>query len=582
MDRICAQVADHANMAKKILYWIFYASRPLTMSEIQHAMAVEIGDVDFDEDGIPDEELILSICTGLVAYEEEYGYLTLVHYTLQQYFEGKAGLHFPKAEVDILRVCLTYLSFTEFGSGPCPQEHLFKRRMQQRPLLRYAVPNWGAHARGNAEQLCQNMILSFLSNDAKISSSIQVLYVRNLAGRGHSHRFPKSVTALWIASFYGLTLTVRNLIRNGADMKWKTTIGDTALHRAVGSGHAEVVRLLLSDGADASTTDKSGNAPLHLAASCGPNVVFSTHIEIGHPFAFEVPWHRSEAIMLSLVAAGADVNAVNNHGETALNWAIRYGQRGPTRLLLGHGADVTIKDYTDLAPLSTAAQWGWEEVARILLQYDLEKQAQQGILADACRRAALQGYSSLLGHFLQTPYNHAIVDSEGRTLLHLASVAGSLQCVRILVSHGFDLNALDSQKRSCLHHAAVSVKSSEPIHYFLAKGLDAQQQDISGWTPLLWATKGGLHQNVAILLAVGATSVVDVGRTSDAATKLSSGMNLMVAEALRPVSLPLLSMMGKCTVTMASDHPVSAICDGCEMVRPPGLCPTLFHYVSSN
>ncbi len=112
MDRICAQVADHANMAKKILYCIFYASRPLTMSEIQHAMAVEIGDVDFDEDGIPDEEFILPICTGLVVYEEEYGYLTLVHYTLQQYFEGKAGLHFPKAEVDILRVCLTYLSFT--------------------------------------------------------------------------------------------------------------------------------------------------------------------------------------------------------------------------------------------------------------------------------------------------------------------------------------------------------------------------------------------------------------------------------------------------------------------------------------
>jgi len=555
-------------MAKKILYWIFYASRPLTMSEILHAISIEVGNVASDEDGIPDEGLVLSICTGLAVYEKEPGYLALVHYTLQQYFELKAEAHFPEAQVDIARVCLTYLSLSEFESGPCPYDHLFKNRMHKRPLLRYAVPNWGAHAQGNAEELCQDMILSFLSNDAKLSSSVQVLYVRNLAGQVYSHRFPNNVTTVWIASFYGLTLTVRHLIRNGADVIAKTTTGHTALHRAAGSGHDEVVRLLLDKGADASAADKSGNTPLHLAAApCCSDLITFMYVENGHQFAHEIPWHSSRTIVLSLLAKGADVNAVNDHGETALHWAINDGQAYSTQLLLEHGADMTMKNSIGLAPLSTAAHCGLPRIARVLVQYDLDKQIQHGILADASQRAATRGYSLILRCLLETPYDRAATDSEGRTLLHRASFGGNIQCIQELLSHGFGLDTQDTQKRTCLHHAAMSPKSSGAIHYLLAKGLNPHQEDIDGWTPLLWATKGGLAETIEVLSAAGTSIPLEPGRNSDPTTNMSSEMNIMVAEALRPVKHPPLSMIGKHPITAAFKHSLGVICDGCEMVR---------------
>ena len=94
--RVYAQDLDQATLARKALYWVFNASEPLTMSELQHALAVETGDQSLDEDNIPEEGLLLSVCNGLLIHEG--GFLSLVHYTLQEYLEHKAKTLFPEAQ----------------------------------------------------------------------------------------------------------------------------------------------------------------------------------------------------------------------------------------------------------------------------------------------------------------------------------------------------------------------------------------------------------------------------------------------------------------------------------------------------
>lgn len=94
--RVHAQNLDQATLARKALYWVFSASRPLTVSELQHALAVETGDRTLDEDNIPDEGLLLSVCNGLLIHEG--GFLSLVHYTLQEYLEQEAETLFPEAQ----------------------------------------------------------------------------------------------------------------------------------------------------------------------------------------------------------------------------------------------------------------------------------------------------------------------------------------------------------------------------------------------------------------------------------------------------------------------------------------------------
>jgi hypothetical protein len=53
IERINSQVKDQEELAKQVLWWITCAKRPLTTSELQHALAVEIGESQLDEDNLP-------------------------------------------------------------------------------------------------------------------------------------------------------------------------------------------------------------------------------------------------------------------------------------------------------------------------------------------------------------------------------------------------------------------------------------------------------------------------------------------------------------------------------------------------
>ncbi|KAI5865298.1 hypothetical protein GGS23DRAFT_594839 [Durotheca rogersii] len=101
MDRIEGQVGDQAELAKQVLSWITCAKRPLTTLELRHALAVEAGASELDEDNLPQIEDMVSVCAGLATVDEESGIIRLVHYTTQEYFERMQKHQFPNAQTDI-------------------------------------------------------------------------------------------------------------------------------------------------------------------------------------------------------------------------------------------------------------------------------------------------------------------------------------------------------------------------------------------------------------------------------------------------------------------------------------------------
>ena len=347
------------------------------MLEIQHALAVETGDLTLDEENIPEEGLLLSVCSGLVTYEKEGGFLALVHYTFQEYLEQRAKSLFPEAQVEIVRTCLTYLSFDDFEQGPCRKYRGFKVRLEQWPLLRYAVPAWGQHARQGAEEVCKDLILSFLSQSAKVSTSVQILRVRGTMGVTYTRRFPSGASPLWIASIYGLEYIVSHLVASQRQsVGCKTSWGETALHRAAACGNVKILELLLSNGADVTAKDRTGNTSLHHASFFWSG--------IGAPFILpsmqsEVWEQKARTCSVSLKVTdllldyGADVNAVNSNRRTALHLAIMNGQRSLAQLLLARGADVVLKDGFGSAPLTLASKSGYEENIANLVKVRLTK-----------------------------------------------------------------------------------------------------------------------------------------------------------------------------------------------------------------
>jgi tetratricopeptide (TPR) repeat protein len=117
--------------------------------------------------------------------------------------------------------------------------------------------------------------------------------------------------ALLHAAWKGHLVAVRWLVEHGArpsreGKEW------AALHYAAFAGHAEVVAYLLERGADINALSTNGSTPLMMAAREG-----------------------REAIARTLLAAGARRDIVNERGDDAMRWAMRYNNLQIARDIAG-------------------------------------------------------------------------------------------------------------------------------------------------------------------------------------------------------------------------------------------------------
>ena len=113
MQRIEDQMEGFRNLAKRLLGWIAYSERLMTIEEVQHALAIEPRSPNFDRDNLSDVDEIVCFCAGLVTVDEETQTIRLAHYTTQEYFRRNNN-KLPCAQQDIAISCLTYLLYKIF------------------------------------------------------------------------------------------------------------------------------------------------------------------------------------------------------------------------------------------------------------------------------------------------------------------------------------------------------------------------------------------------------------------------------------------------------------------------------------
>ena len=418
LQRIHAKGTDHAVLALKVLGWMRYAARPLGARELQHALAVEPGDAQFDEDGIPDISLVLSVCAGIVTVRENRT-VGLVHYTAQEYLERRSLDFFPNAQTEIARICLSYLMFDEFAQGPSLDDKAFDDRMEAFPLLQYTSRYWIRHARHSAEAEIRALALVFLKQDAKVASSVQASEVLESRVTMHSQRFRRNVRGLWVAAsngLYDLAVTLLQdaawieaedsegerplhraasnghdditllLVEHRADIHGQSNSGATALHYAASQGHHQIVRSLIDKGAIVGTCDKKGWTPLHLAASNGHRDILKlllyhgADIQVKDGYGATALYRAAEnghhGCVQILVEQGAQLDAKNDYDQTALHRAAEVGHASVAEILLEHGADSTIKDYYGWTPKYRALDKSYDDIARLISKFSTPPPAQ--------------------------------------------------------------------------------------------------------------------------------------------------------------------------------------------------------------
>lgn len=131
-----------------------------------------------------------------------------------------------------------------------------------------------------------------------------------LIERGAARDARGAASALAAAAFAGELDVVELLLRHGADPNLDPAFGGHALNTALLADQQEIARRLIAHGADLNLRSPAGHGT--------PPIVFAAYSQSGDP-----------AIAQQLLARGVDVNAANDHGATALGYALRSGAGTP-------------------------------------------------------------------------------------------------------------------------------------------------------------------------------------------------------------------------------------------------------------
>lgn len=126
--------------------------------------------------------------------------------------------------------------------------------------------------------------------------------------------------------------------------------GATPLYRAVKATDLTVIRLLMEKGADPSVKTKDGATPLMVACGLGARRGAAAEEDVIEKADRADPL---DAVKLFL-DAGADVNAVNDLGNTALHYAALNGSARIAEYLAGKGARLDIQNKQGRSPVDLA------------------------------------------------------------------------------------------------------------------------------------------------------------------------------------------------------------------------------------
>ncbi len=189
----------------------------------------------------------------------------------------------------------------------------------------------------------------------------------------------------------------------------------TPLMKAVDKVDLASVKRLLAEGADVNAQDQWGRTALRYACSTG---------------------RTTQEIVDALLAAGADPNIADHEGGTPLYSAANVKSAEVVQALLRAGADPNHTDQWGHAPLSAAAAWGATDKVRVLLGAGADPNHGDRDGHTALMSAARSGYVRTIQALLAAGADVNVKDKKGNTALSLAEGVGFMDVPKILKKAG--------------------------------------------------------------------------------------------------------------------------------------------------
>ena len=178
-------------------------------------------------------------------------------------------------------------------------------------------------------------------------------------------------------------------------------------------------------------------------------------------------WLRADLTHVDLaqvnhcIAAGTDLEAVNESGMTPLHWAATAFSPEPMEALIQAGANLEAVNISGETPLHKAAS-----------------------------------ESEFVSALLKAGANPNVRDEDGETPLHKAAYT-SRKAVKLLLRAGANLEARNKNGETPLHKAAW-IGTPEAVAALLDAGADPRARDEKGQTAADWAKDNGMVRNHVI------------------------------------------------------------------------------------
>ena len=188
------------------------------------------------------------------------------------------------------------------------------------------------------------------------------------------------------------------------------------------------------------------------------------------PLADAVQRRAGDAIT-RLLLQGADVNARQGDGATALSWAAHWNDLDVAERLIRAGADANAANDLGVTPLALACTNGSAPMAARLLR--------AGADPNRARKT-------------------------GETPLMTAAYTGNLELVRLLLNHGANVNGAGRDTKQTALMWAVSEKHADIVRTLVQAKADVGARSAGGFSALLFAARQGDVQSATILLEAGA------------------------------------------------------------------------------
>jgi uncharacterized protein len=223
-------------------------------------------------------------------------------------------------------------------------------------------------------------------------------------------------------------------------------------------------------------------------------VLVATPLLIGatRPPLSDAAKNGDKEALRSLIQKGANVNATEADGSTALLWATHRDDIEAVELLLRAGAKVNVANDLGATPLWAACQNGNETIVKRLLAAGANPNAKLLLGETPLMEASRVGNTGIVEQLIAKGADVNAKATRDQTALMWAVAQKHPDVVKVLLAHSADIHA-----RSSAWSEVVAV----PPHGYLGYN---QNMPVGNDTPLLFAARVGDLASVKMLVAAGA------------------------------------------------------------------------------